>query len=294
MVSQIFPISVAIAPVPLILEVIYFWRKLMLERKTIEFKINLLLAINVFIITEITMFLTGFFIDNIAAVLILTPFSIVINMGIVYYILSALINQKQKTNANARRLENILQSGLDTSINVANNATELAASANEVNATAEEIAATTMEVSLKAQNQAEALDKIKHMAQEIEVISKVVSSISEQTNLLALNASIEAGRAGEHGRGFSVVAEKVQKLAEEAKNSVEKTSGIVEKISSSIQLAAEGSVEISNSMEEISSSAEEQTASMEEISATSEKLGLEAQNLKAQLSQQESGKMITK
>ena len=112
----------------------------------------------------------------------------------------------------------------------------------------------------------------------------MITNISEQTNLLALKASIEAGRAGEHWLVFSVVAEKVQKLAEESKNSVEKTGEIVENITREINETTVDSMDISKAMEEISTAAEEQTASMEEIAATSGLLGEEVDSLKEQLS----------
>lgn len=106
--------------------------------------------------------------------------------------------------------------------------------ANAVNLSSKSImeAAKYIETMSESLNKSsESIIKLKNKSGEIVGIVSAIKGIAEQTNLLALNAAIEASRAGEHGRGFSVVADEIRKLSEESSSEAEN----IEKLVADIQ-----------------------------------------------------------
>jgi methyl-accepting chemotaxis protein len=152
---------------------------------------------------------------------------------------------------------------------------------SETSATIEELSVSAKQVSQSAQSIMKQVEgtaaKIvffSQKAQEINKISAVLEDIAQQIHLLSLNASIESARAGEHGKGFGVVAAEIRKLSERANRETSEITTIIEDIQNTIAAVVLATEQAVNGVRSITISVQEQDTATDQISQAMQDINL--------------------
>lgn len=159
-----------------------------------------------------------------------------------------------------------------------------------LNNTAKEVKKLAQDIQRASEVEAITSDKLSELsndANQVKNVLTVISDIADQTNLLALNAAIEAARAGEHGRGFAVVADEVRNLAERTQRSLGEINATINVIVQNIMDASGQMVNNYQFIEKIANSSqvvEKDINHAESVIKNASIASLEASNVSKQLS----------
>ncbi len=189
--------------------------------------------------------------------------------------------EQAQAAARATQLSAQLHQAIQQVAAIARAVSEGAAAASKVAAHGQETVHHTVEgmqsIRAKVDLSAEKIAEMSNRSNQIGVIVETIEDIASQTNLLALNAAIEAARAGEHGKGFAVVADEVRKLAERSANATREIGALIKAIQTSVSETVNAMLESAHEVEKGVESAGEAGNALQQILQTVEQVNQQAQ-----------------
>ncbi len=218
----------------------------------------------------------------------------------------------QQFSSGSQKISEVANEQTASAEEVASSMEEIVSSIHQNSSNAEE----TEKISRKAAEMiTEVNDSVKQTVSRMSAVSekiKIIGEIVGQTNILALNAAVEASRAGEHGKGFAVIASEVRKLAEKSSDAaeeiielaessvevagrsdqlltevipdIERTSQLVQEIVASSKEQSLSSEQINNALQHLNETVQHNAAAAEEMAGSSNELSMQAESLKATIS----------
>jgi len=219
------------------------------------------------------------FIDNVKHIIVEAKFKSSENTSIAHELLTTSIEVGKKVEQGINIIDTATNNFIKIEKDIEKNSLDFIKNNNLLNVTKElvlklndNMKTLSNKVTLSSSKEMVLSDKVKNLKEEASKIKNIVGvirDIADQTNLLALNAAIEAARAGEHGRGFAVVADEVRKLAEKTQTSILEVETTIKVVVDTISNTSD---EMNLNAKEILSLSEISENVKEELTKTSENL----------------------